>query len=50
MRPYLARALHALANWYEQQGREAEAEEPRAEALRLMEELSLPPVRSLNSS
>jgi class 3 adenylate cyclase/tetratricopeptide (TPR) repeat protein len=48
MRPYLARALQALAYWYEQQGRGAEAEEPRAEALRLMEELSLPPVHPLS--
>ena len=45
MRPYLARILQSLANWYEQQGRGAEAERERAEAQRLMEELSLPPAR-----
>ena len=32
MRPYLARALQSLVNWYEQQGRGAEAEQARAEA------------------
>jgi predicted ATPase/class 3 adenylate cyclase len=50
MRPYLARVLQSLAYWYEQQGRGAEAEQGREEARRLMEELSVPPVRSLNSS
>src|SRR5215218_6658704 len=49
MRPYLARVLQSLVYWYEQQGRGAEAEEERAEAQRLMEELSLPPVRPLGS-
>jgi class 3 adenylate cyclase/tetratricopeptide (TPR) repeat protein len=43
MRPYLARVLQLLGNWYEQQGRGAEAEQARAEARPLMEELSLPP-------
>jgi tetratricopeptide (TPR) repeat protein len=50
MRPYLARALQSLVYWYEQQGRGAEAEQPRAEASQLMEELPLPPVRLLSSS
>jgi tetratricopeptide (TPR) repeat protein len=50
MRPYLARVLHLLGNWYELQGRGAEAEQVRAEARPLMEELSLPPVRLLSSS
>jgi tetratricopeptide (TPR) repeat protein len=49
MRPYLARALQALAYWYEEQGRGAEAQQPRAEARQLMEDLSLPPVRLLSS-
>jgi tetratricopeptide (TPR) repeat protein len=49
MRPYLARVLQSLTYWYEQQGRSAEAEQTRAEAQRLMEELSLPPVRSISS-
>ena len=43
MRPYLARVLQLLGNWYEQQGRGAEAEQARTEARPLMEELSLPP-------
>src|SRR5215208_2189026 len=50
MKPYLARALQSLVYWHEQQGRGAEAEEARTEARRLMEELSLPQVRLLNSS
>ena len=41
MRPYLARILRSLAYWHEQQGRGAEAERARAEARRLMEELSV---------
>ncbi len=49
MRPYLARILQLLVDWYERQGRSAEAEQARAEADRLMEELSLPPVRLLSS-
>jgi tetratricopeptide (TPR) repeat protein len=49
MRPYLARALQSLAYWYEQQGRDEEAEQARAEVSRLMQELSLPPVRPLSS-
>jgi class 3 adenylate cyclase/tetratricopeptide (TPR) repeat protein len=48
MRPYLARTLQSLVYWYEQQDRGAEAEKARAEALRLMEELPLPPVRLLS--
>jgi tetratricopeptide (TPR) repeat protein len=50
MRPYLARVLQQLGNWYELQGRGAEAEQARTEAYQLMEELSLPPVRLLSSS
>jgi tetratricopeptide (TPR) repeat protein len=50
MRPYLARVLQLLGNWYEHQGRSAEAEQARTEAYQLMEELSLPPVRLLSSS
>ena len=50
MRPYLARVLQLLVYWYEQQGRGAEAEQARAEAHQLMEELPLPPVRPLSSS
>jgi class 3 adenylate cyclase/tetratricopeptide (TPR) repeat protein len=49
MRPYLARGLQSLAYWYEQQGRDEEAEQVRTEVSRLMEELSLPPVRPLSS-
>jgi tetratricopeptide (TPR) repeat protein len=49
MRPYLARTLQSLVYWYEQQGRGAEAEQPRAEASRLMEELPLPSVRPLST-
>ena len=49
MRPYLARILQSLAYWHEQQGRGAEAERERAEARRLTEELSLPPVRPPDS-
>ncbi len=50
MKPYLARVLQLRENWYAQQGRAAEAEQARAEAHQLMEELSLPPVRLLSSS
>jgi tetratricopeptide (TPR) repeat protein len=42
MKPYLARALQSLARWHEQQGNAAQAEQANAEALRLMDELSLP--------
>ena len=49
MRPYLARALQSLAYWYEEQDRGAEAEQARAEANRLIQELPLPPVRPLSS-
>jgi len=50
MRPYLARVLQLLGNWYENQGRGAETEQARTEAHQLMEDLSLPPVRLLSSS
>ncbi len=50
MRPYLARVLQLLGNWYENQGRAAEAEKARTEAYQLMEELSLPPISQLSSS
>jgi class 3 adenylate cyclase/tetratricopeptide (TPR) repeat protein len=49
MKPYLARGLQSLVLWYEQQGRDEEAEQARDEARRLMEELSLPSHRSQNS-
>jgi class 3 adenylate cyclase/tetratricopeptide (TPR) repeat protein len=49
MRPYLARVLQSLVYWYEQQGRGAQAERERAEARRLIEELSLPPARPLGT-
>ena len=49
MRPYLARVLQPLSNWYEHQGRGAEAEQARTEAHQIREELSLPPVRLLSS-
>jgi hypothetical protein len=42
MKPYLARALQSLARWHEQQGHAAQAGQASAEALRLMDELSLP--------
>jgi tetratricopeptide (TPR) repeat protein len=48
MRPYLARALQSLVYWYEEQGRDGEAEQVRTEDRRLVEELPLPPVRPLN--
>jgi tetratricopeptide (TPR) repeat protein len=44
MKPYVARALRSSATLHEAQGRIAEAERDLAEAGRLMEELSLPPV------
>jgi hypothetical protein len=47
MRPYLARALQALAHWHEQQDRDEEADRSRTEARRLIEELPRPPVRPL---
>jgi len=49
MRPYLARVLQLLGNWYEHKGRAAEANQSRTEARQLTEELSLPPVRPLSS-
>jgi tetratricopeptide (TPR) repeat protein len=49
MRPYLARVLQSLVYWYEEQGRDAEAEQARAEAHELMKDLPLPPVRLLSS-
>jgi class 3 adenylate cyclase/tetratricopeptide (TPR) repeat protein len=45
MKPYLARALQSSANLHEAQGHVAEAERDLAEAGRLIEELSLPPLR-----
>jgi tetratricopeptide (TPR) repeat protein len=45
MKPYLARALQSSANLHKAHGHVAEAERDLAEAGRLMEELSLPPVR-----
>jgi tetratricopeptide (TPR) repeat protein len=44
MKPYVARALQSSAKLHEAQGHIAEAERDLAEAGRLMEELSLPPV------
>jgi tetratricopeptide (TPR) repeat protein len=44
MKPYLARGLKSSAELHEAQGHVAEAERELAEAGRLMEELSLPPV------
>src|SRR5215208_2282640 len=40
MRPYLARALQLSGNWYDLQGRSAEAEQARTEAHQLTEDLS----------
>ena len=45
MKPYLARVLKSSASLHEAQGHVAEAERELAEAGKLMEELSLPPVR-----
>ena len=45
MKPYVARVLKSSAKLHEAQGHHAEAERDLAEAGRLMEELSLPPVR-----
>jgi tetratricopeptide (TPR) repeat protein len=50
MRPYLVRVLQLVGDWYEHQGHGAEAEQLRAEAHQLMEELSLPSVGLLSSS
>jgi tetratricopeptide (TPR) repeat protein len=44
MKPYVARALQSSATLHEAQGRVSEAERELAEAGRLLEELSLPPV------
>src|SRR5215210_455354 len=41
MKPYLAHALQSVARWHEQQGHAARAEQASAEALRLLDELSL---------
>jgi class 3 adenylate cyclase/tetratricopeptide (TPR) repeat protein len=49
MRPYVARVLQSLVYWHERQGHEAEVEQARAEAQRLMEELPLPPIRLLSA-
>jgi predicted ATPase len=43
MRPYLARTLQSLADLYEKQGRNTDAEDARAEARVLMEALQAPP-------
>jgi tetratricopeptide (TPR) repeat protein len=45
MKPYVARVLKSSAKLHEAQGHDAEAERDLAEAGRLMEKLSLPPVR-----
>jgi len=50
MKPYLARGLKSSANLHEAQGHVAEAERELAEAGKLMEELSLPPVHPPGSS
>jgi tetratricopeptide (TPR) repeat protein len=50
MRPYLARVLQQLGDWYEHQDRTAEAEQAYTEARQLMEELSLPAVRLLSGT
>jgi class 3 adenylate cyclase/tetratricopeptide (TPR) repeat protein len=49
MKPYVARALQSSARLHQAQGQDAEAERELAEAGRLMEELSLPPVRPLGN-
>jgi class 3 adenylate cyclase/tetratricopeptide (TPR) repeat protein len=50
MRPYLAHVLQSIVYWHEQQqGHRAEAEEARAEARQLMEDLPLPSVRPLST-
>jgi hypothetical protein len=48
MVPYLARVLRSLGYWYKQQGCGAEAEQARAEARQLLEDLPVPPVRPLS--
>jgi class 3 adenylate cyclase/tetratricopeptide (TPR) repeat protein len=50
MKPYLARGLKSSAELHEAQGHVAEAERELAEAGRLMEGLSLPPVHPPGSS
>jgi class 3 adenylate cyclase/tetratricopeptide (TPR) repeat protein len=50
MKPYLARVLKSSAELHEAQGHVAVAERELAEAGRLMEELSLPPVHPPGSS
>ncbi|MDQ4129276.1 MAG: AAA family ATPase [Actinomycetota bacterium] len=49
MRPYLARTLQLLVDWYEQQGRGKEAEQLRAEAHGLLEDLHSAPARQPGS-
>ena len=49
MKPYLARVLKSSASLHEAQGHVAEAQRELAEAGRLTEELSLPPVYTLGS-
>ena len=49
MKPYVARALQSSARLHQAQGQDAEAERELAEAGRLREELSLPPVRPLGN-
>ena len=48
MVPYLARVLKSVGYWHEEQGQDAEAEQARAEYLRLLEGLPKPPVRPLS--
>ena len=50
MKPYLVRGLKSSASLHEAQGHVAEAERELAEAGKLMEELSLPPVHPPGSS
>jgi class 3 adenylate cyclase/tetratricopeptide (TPR) repeat protein len=50
MKPYMVRVLKSSASLHEAQGHVAEAERELAAAGRLMEELSLPPVRPFGSS
>jgi len=50
MKPYLARGLKSSASLHEAQGHVAEAERELAEAGKLMEELSLPPVHPPGNS
>jgi hypothetical protein len=45
MKPYILRVLQSLLDRYGQQNRAEEAERPRVEARRLLEEMLPPPVR-----